>query len=324
MNIRWIHIHLATVAFFAAALIAFGTAQPEKVDQPSKQNQKINQPSKQDHPDRPKVDQKPVPVWAAMELASQGKSSPGRFHTRLHREGWGYVLDAFQVAYDAGCDVLMLHRPNGEPLHDGQNMNLDARVELLADPESRIILNGIPQFLDDFHARFPEARIVAYFGSSLEPDLMARLDAQQFSAFMDRYTRSLIPWLNCPWVDIAFDHAGSFKSRDPHGAAILLIDAMLHSAGRTVYVEPQPRAWSVTADLPFIVQEYWWQRWADKSNTNGIRWLEGNSVITHGLFVDDYQAWVDACIKDGTGIAIGPWHFDELKLPLTPREPNLK
>ncbi|MFI4854927.1 MAG: hypothetical protein ACIAQF_08130 [Phycisphaerales bacterium JB065] len=261
-----------------------------------------------------------IPVWAAMELASQGEASPGRFHARLHREGWSFVLNAFQPAYDAGCDVLFLHRVGGEVPHQGQVMNLDSRVELLADPDARKILDAVPQFLDDFHARYPDARIVAYFGSSLEPDLVARLDAQQFSAFIDRYSRSLQPWLNCPWVDIAFDHAGSFRDRDPHGAAILFIDALLHSAGRTVYVEPQPNESSMTASLPFVVQEYWWQRWANKANTNGVRWLEGNSVITHKHWVGDYQGFVDACVKDGMGIAIGPWHFEDLRLPIEPRK----
>lgn len=257
-----------------------------------------------------------LPVWAIIELASQGQTSPGRFDFRLHRDGWLYVLDAFEPAYKAGGRVLALHRPNGDTPNPGQPMNLDARVELLSNPEARKVLDGIPQFLEDFEKRYPGARIVAYFGTSQEPDLIKRLDTQQFAQYLDRYARSLIPWINSPIVDIAFDHAGSLPPRDPHGQSIMLIDAMLTQHGRTVYIEPQPRQWSVTADLPFLVQEYWWQRWADKDRRNGIRWLDGHSTATHGWWTNDYQGWVDACIRDGMGMAIHPSHFPTLKLPL--------
>lgn len=281
-----------------------------------------------------------VPVWAAIELASQGNDSPGRFDWRIHRHGLDWISDQFQSAYDLGCNTLYLHRPNGESAdsdsrppnqqigpdpnpENGYYMSIDSRVDLMRDPDCRKVFDAQPRFLDDFHRRFPDARIVAYVGSSWEPDLAGHITDQKGSAFFDRYGRSLIPWINCPWVDLAFDFAGSLRPRNVHGAAIKLVDAFLHAGGRTAYVEPQPREWSMTADMPFLVLENWWQKHADKTRTNGVRWLEGGSVV-QGYWVNDYQGWVDDCVKSGTGIAIHPVHFKTLKLPLKSRQPSTK
>lgn len=257
------------------------------------------------------------PVWAGIALSSQGKGSPGRFRADLIREGWSYCLDAFQPAYDAGCWVLFLHRPTGESLDGGEVMNLDSRVDLMDDPEARKVLDGIPDFLEAFAKRFPNARIVAYFGSSREPDLTERLDAGNFSAYIDRYVRSLIPWINCDFVDLVFDYAGSFREGDPHGETVVFLAHLLATRGRKVYIEPQPKPWSVTAPLPWVCLERWWQKHADQGRTNGIRWWVGNADagLSENQWQGDKQDWVNDCVKTGCGMIVTPEDFANLKLP---------
>lgn len=210
---------------------------------------------------------------AAIECASAGPSSPGGFDVRLLRAGWKFVIEQFAPSYKAGVRTLLLHRPNGESL-EGDIMNLDSRVDLMRDPQAKALIGQHDRFLEQFHRAFPDARIIAYLGSTQEPDWAERAKRQDFSALIDRLGRSLKPWIDCPFCDLCFDHAGSFDADDPHGGFVVFVHQLLAMAGRTVYVEPQPKPWSVTASMPSLMQESWWRQWADKSRP-AIRWLMG-------------------------------------------------
>lgn len=211
---------------------------------------------------------------AAIECASAGPSEPGGFDLRLMRAGWKVVIEQFGPAYRAGVRTLMLHRPNGES-GEGSIMNLDSRIDLMNDPDAKRLIAQQPRFLEQFHNAYPDARIIAYLGSSQEPDWAERAKRQDFSQLIDRLGRSLKPWIDCPFCDLCFDHAGSFDADDPHGGFVVFVHQLLAMAGRTVYVEPQPSAWTLTSAMPSIMLERWHRKYADKSR-QAARWLNGH------------------------------------------------
>jgi len=247
-------------------------------------------------------------IHAAIELASAGKSNPGGFRTEIVRGGYQWVIDRFRPAYEAGSRVLILHRPRGESYDGLTFMNLDSGKDLERSPDARRILDQEDWFLEQFAKEFPDAKVIAYFGSSKEPDLQGRIDRGDLRQFWDRYGASFGPWINSPIVDLCFDHAGSLRPGDPHGMAIMLVDALLSQHGRTVYVEPQTQPWSVTAPLPYICTELWMGRWGDPSRP-GTVWLEGNSVDEFPEWRDNYTEWARFRLSQGHQVAIGPEHI---------------
>lgn len=250
-------------------------------------------------------------VYAALELASQS-GNPGSFATLFLRHGYQWVIDQFRPAYEAGAVGMVGHRVRGESHEGGDYMNMDSGKDLERDPEARKILDQEEWFLETFAKEFPSARLIAYFGSSKEPDLQGRIDRGDLRQFWDRYGASFGPWFNSPIVDICFDHAGSFRQRDPHGAAVVAVDALLAQHGRTVYVEPQPQSWSVTGPMPYLCTEDWIGRWGDHTRT-GIIWLNGHGVRVFPQWAatiadPHHTAWALHRARQGHDIAIGPEH----------------
>lgn len=243
-------------------------------------------------------------IISAIECASAGRSAPGGFVHQLVRDGWGYVLGEIERARRLDIDCMLLHRPNGESF-EGAIMNFDARVDLLEQghPVCVKIINGQEDFLREVRRAWPDFRLIVYLGSSQEPDWRALARKQNFRNLLHRYADAIGPWLDAPNCDLAFDHAGRLEPRNPHGNMIKAIDSLLYPAGRTVYVEPQPQPWSLTAAMPAIMHEHWWRNWADHSRP-AKRWLTGHE----GLAADspwakegviDTESFVKDCLGRG-------------------------
>lgn len=231
-------------------------------------------------------------IIAAIECASV-PDNPGGFVTPLLRNGWQYVIDEIEKAYKHGIRTVMLHRPNGESL-EGEIMNLDSRVDLLNDPAASVIIKGQGSFLTVIERKFHDLRIIAYLGSSQDPDWAERAQRQDYSQLIDRLGRSLKPWIDCPFCDLAFDHAGRFDDDNPHGGFVVFVHQLLGLSNRTVYVEPQPSRWSMTAGMPSIVLERWWRRYADKSRPV-VRWWSGHEMTADDSTWRDINEWLADC-----------------------------
>ena len=136
-------------------------------------------------------------------------------------KGWPDFGDKWlKPCLDKGWTNAFFHRPNGDDSNaTGEPMNRDARVEALQRRQGYVY--GQPVLLDKAHAQWGLRRVINYHGSSWDPDFRDLLNAGHIAEWIDRHRRSILPDLNRPYIEPAFDHDatmhGAYESRHNDG-----------------------------------------------------------------------------------------------------------
>jgi hypothetical protein len=225
------------------------------------------------------------------------RTNPGGYSTPMLRGQWQYVLDEYERATKLGANGLFLHSPTGRLVIDGK-MSALAALAWQGDPDAANILDGARDFLIEFNKRWPKDRIIAYFGRA---DAWFRELDGPTAWHMAR--AAMHPWLWATQVDICFDEAGSIPPDSTYGYVIQRVIEIVGKRGGSVLVEPQPQAWSVTANLKPMMLERWHRRYGNHS-VPSYRALTGHEFgqVNSPWVVDgkiDADAFIRACHENG-------------------------
>lgn len=194
-------------------------------------------------------------VWAAWSMVAGVRLGWG-----VAEKGYvaGFLPEQLRPVLDRGWRNVLIHRPLGDDsAAAGEVMNEDAAVEN-RDPKAR----DFDDMLAAVEKTDPEAVFMAYLGSWQDPDFGRQLSAGKFAAWIDRKRRSVLPALDRPNADVAYDHSatmspqyereqgGSIKGFPPGSwrlswAWLGLVTEAKRMQGRTVWIEALPHRASI-------------------------------------------------------------------------------